>query len=116
MFLCDERNIERVAWSTLALLFTVAVVGCSESGSHTNESSNTVVSGDEEAAASYREKVKQRVSASVVSSFSREWGVTESRVACVLADLNVTQLDDADTDATVAAVFDRCGVDPAAVK
>ena len=64
----------------------------------------------------YREEVKQRVSTSVVRSFSREWGVSESKVECVLADVSVTELRDAASNTEVAAVFDECGVDPTVVK
>ena len=71
---------------------------------------------DDEATERYREKVKRRVSASVVSSISREWGVSETKVECLLTDLSATQLDDATSDATVAAVLDKCDVDPRVVK
>lgn len=70
---------------------------------------------DDEAAERYRAKVSRRVSASVVSSLSREWGVPEAKVECLLADLSVVQLDDVATDTTVAKVFDMCGVDPGVV-
>jgi len=96
------------------LMLTSFLVACSEDSEQAAPSMNNSVSADDdEAAARYREKVKQRVSASVVSSVAREWGVPEAKIECLLADLSLTQLEDAASDAAVAAVFDKCGVDPA---
>ena len=64
----------------------------------------------------YQAEVKQRVSRSIVSSFSRDWGVSEASVECVLADVEIIQLSDVASDDDVAAVFDKCGVDTAVVK
>lgn len=96
------------------LVLASSVVACGGDGGQSDPAASSVAAAaDDEAAEKYREKVKRRVSSSVVSSFSREWDVPESKVECVLADLSVTQLDDAATDSAVAAVFDKCGVDPA---
>ena len=105
------------AWkSRLPLLALVilasSLFACGE-GRSEPPANSVVPTGDDEVAEKYREKVKRRVSSSVVSSFSREWDVPESKVECVLADLSVTQLDDAATDTAVAAVFEKCGIDPA---
>lgn len=95
------------------LMMTSSLVACGDDGGQIDPASNNpefVL--DDEATERYREKVKRRVSASVVSSLSREWEVPEAKIECLLSDLSATQLDDATTDATVAAVFDKCGVDP----
>ena len=115
----EESNWVISPVSLLAtMLLTTLLFACSnEGGQETGETSGPMSAGtDDEAAERYREKVERRVSSSVVSSFSREWGVPESKVECVLADLDVTQLDDAATDTAVAAVFEGCGVDPSLVR
>lgn len=103
------------------LVMTTSLLACGEgdhgSGGQVGPAANTPVSAaDEEATERYREKVGRRVSASVVGSLAREWGVPEEKVECLLVDLRVTQLEDGTTDTTVAAVFDRCGVDPEVVE
>ena len=101
------------------LMMTSSLVACGDSGGGRKIApvvNNPVSAADDEAAERYREQVKHRVSASVVKSLAREWGVPEAKVECVLADVRVAQLKDATTDATVAAVFDKCGVDPRVVK
>lgn len=105
----------KLEFSLAALLVLASMlVACSDNGEQTSaELGNQSSAIDDEAAAKYQEKVKKRVSASVVSSFAREWDVPEPKVECLLVDLNVMQLEDAATDVKVAAVFKRCGVDPA---
>lgn len=99
------------------LILPGLLIACSDGQMQTAPDSGSQVSATgEELESRYREKVKRRVSASVVSSFAREWNVSEPKVECVLADLKVTELDDAATDATVAAVFEECGVDPSFVR
>lgn len=103
----------------VALAASSMVIACGDSQVPDNRPAAgraPAATADDETAAQYREKVKRRVSSSVVSSFSREWNVSESDVECVLADLSVTQLDDAASDAAVASVFEQCRVDPAVVK
>ena len=95
------------------LMMTSSLVACGDRGEQVDPAANKPVSAaDDEATERYREKVKRRVSASVVSSLSREWGVPEAKIECLLDDLSVSQLEDATSDAAVAAVFDKCGVDP----
>ncbi len=114
----ESTNPWMSRFSLLAsLILTSSLIACGGDGGKSESAASTVVAAsDDEAAEKYREKVKRRVSTSVVSSFSREWDVPESKVECLLADLSVTQLEDAGSDATVAAVFDKCGVDPAVVE
>ena len=101
------------------LVMTSSLVACGDSGGGGKvdpAGNDSASAANDEAAERYREQVNRRVSASVVRSLSREWGVPEAKVECVLADVRVSQLKDASTDATVAAVFDKCGVDPEVVK
>ena len=113
----DRMNPLQTRLPLFSVLFlALTLIACGDDGGQSEPAADSVfAAGDDEAAEEYQEKVKRRVSSSVVSSFSREWDVPESKVECVLADLNVTQLDDAATDSAVAAVFDKCGVDPAVV-
>lgn len=113
----EERGLSTLVLTVLAL--SMVLWACSDNEEQGNAPSTTgapEMSSDDEMETQYREKVKRRVSASVVSSFSREWGVSESAVECVLADVGVTQLDDAASDAAVAAVFEKCDIDPSMVK
>jgi hypothetical protein len=115
---CDKNTWNRSMpgiGSLVTLLATSFLVGCgNDTGREAPDvSDSTPTNPEAEVEARYREKVKRRVSASVVSSFSREWGVPESKIECLLADLSVTQLEDAATDTVVAAVFGKCDVDPA---
>lgn len=98
----------------VAFLITISSLGaCGDGGGQIDPATNNPESAaDDEATERYREKVKRQVSASIASSLSREWGVPEARVECVLGDLRVSQLGDATTDATVSAIFNKCGVDP----
>jgi len=66
----------------------------------------------DEAAAAYKAKVNKKVSDSVVNSLVREWGISETQAACLLADLRASQLGRANSDPAVQAVFESCGVDP----
>lgn len=61
----------------------------------------------------YRTKVRKKVSASVVSSFAREWGVPEAKVECLYEKIDVTKFEDADSDPAVAAAFEQCGLEVA---
>lgn len=110
----------KVGHIPLLLASTSLLAACDENrGSDSAESASQpteITTAEDDSEARYREKVKRRVSASIVSSFSREWGVAESAVECVLADVGVNELDDVSTDASVAAVFEKCGVDPSIVK
>ncbi|MDH3512758.1 MAG: hypothetical protein OER85_18095 [Gammaproteobacteria bacterium] len=70
----------------------------------------------DQAVADYQKKVSKTVSSSVVNSLVREWdGVTEDQVRCLLEDLGVMELEKANDDPEVNAVFAKCGVDPAVV-
>lgn len=115
----DDRPWRSSVLFVAILMMTSSLLACGDSGGGGKIDpavNNPVSATDDEAAERYREQVKRRVSASVVSSFSREWGVPEAKVECLLADLRATQFKDATTDAAVAAVFDKCGVDPMVVK
>lgn len=70
----------------------------------------------DQAMADYQDKVGKKVTSSVVNSLVREWdGVSENQVRCLLQDLGVMQLERANEDPEVKAVFEKCGVDPAVV-
>ena len=69
--------------------------------------------GTDGAAAAYKEKVREKMSNSVVNSLVREWGVPEADVRCVLAQLKLSQIEQVQSDPAVRAVFEECGVDPA---
>ena len=103
------------------LLMTASLIGCGEDdGRDDSGSEGKIVPAtsaaesvaEDDASERYREKVNRRVSATVVSSLSREWGVAEAKIECLLADLRFSQLEKATTDTAVASVFDKCGVDP----
>ncbi len=119
----NDRPLNSSVLIVALLVMTTSLVACGDddggdgSGGQIQPATNkpeTVL--DDEATERYREKVSRQVSASVVSSLSREWGVPEEKVECLLADLRVTQLEEVTTDTAVAAVFDRCGVDPEVVE
>lgn len=80
------------------------------------EDSPVALDDTDQAAADYRKKVSKTVSNSVVNSLVREWEeVSEKQVRCLLDDLGVMQLEKANEDPEVKAVFEACGVDPAVV-
>lgn len=119
----NDRPLKSSALVLALLVMASSLVACGDddggdgSGEQIQPATNKPESvPDDEATERYREKVSRQVSASVVSSLSREWGVPEEKVECLLADLRVTQLEDVTTDTTVAAVFDKCGVDPEVVE
>jgi hypothetical protein len=93
--------------STAVFLLTITLAACGDKNDPATESS---VDAD---AAEYKAKVDKQVSESVVNSLAREWKIPEEQVRCLLGDLRPSQLERAGSDPAVAAVFDKCGVDPA---
>jgi len=71
---------------------------------------------DDEIAAEYQNKVRAKMSESLVNSFQREWGVTEDEARCVIENIDTVDLMQAETDPEVQAQLRACGVDPAVVK
>ena len=88
-------------------LLTFTLAACGDKNDPAAESS-----ADKDAA-EYKAKVDKKVSESVVNSLAREWEISEEQARCLLGDLRPYQLESASSDPAVAAVFDKCGVDPA---
>jgi hypothetical protein len=112
----ERRNPWKSRLSLLAFfILGSSLVSCGGNGGagQSEPAANSPAASVGDEAERYREKVKKQVSGSVIRSFSREWNVPESKIECLLADLEVMQLEDAGSDADVAAVFEQCDVDPA---
>ena len=93
-----------------ALIFALILSACG--GGDSPDASEA----SDQAIADYQEKVSKKVSDSVVNSLVREWdGVSEEQVRCLLQDLGVMELEKANDDPEVKAVFEKCGIDPAVV-
>jgi len=91
-----------------AILITFTLSACGD------DKGPSVDSSDNTGADSYKAKVDKQVSDSVVNSLVREWGISKKQAQCLLADLRASQLGRAGSDPAVQAVFEKCGVDPAA--
>jgi len=102
----------------LLLAFLTACVDQNEPPAGANadsEQPTAIESGLDTAAAEYQAKVRKKTSDSVVNSLVREWGVSEEKVRCVLGQLRLSQIQQANTDPAAQAVFNECGVDPSVV-
>jgi|SRR5210317_537471 hypothetical protein len=88
-------------------LLTITLSACGDNNDPATESETDTFAEE------YKAKVDKQVSESVVNSLVREWEISEEQVRCLLGDLRPSQLDRAGSDPAVAAVFDKCGVDPA---
>lgn len=103
------------------ILFLAFLTACGDqkeppAGSNAGpEQATTEDSGLDRAAAEYQAKVRKKTSDSVVNSLVREWSVSEEQVRCVMAQLKFSQVQQANTDPAVKAVFNECGVDPSVV-
>jgi len=79
------------------------------------QASSEASSSDDRAADEYRAKVQSKMRDSAVNSLAREWSVPRENVRCVLGKVKISQVEQANTDPAVKAVFEECGVDPAVV-
>lgn len=103
------RNCRRGAFVAFLLL----VLGACGEAADQPVSTDAALSTEDELVDDYRAKMGRKLSDSIVNSLVREWeGVTEAQVRCLLDDLEVMQLEDAESDPAVAEVFRACGVDP----
>ena len=93
--------------------FLLLVLGACGEAADQPVDTDAALSSEDELVDEYKAKMGRKLSESIVNSLVREWeGVTEAQVRCLLDDLEVMQLEDADTDPAVAEVFRACGVDP----
>lgn len=115
---------EKVCAIAMLTTVTLALAGCgggsddkSPTGSTPASASTNEQGISDEQIARYKERVSRRFGNAIANALAKDLSISVAEAECLMADDNFIDIERLGVDnPAIAALFDRCGVDPAVMQ